>query len=146
MTRFLTCLCPLGWLWAAPFTLLGLFCALPGLGGATWLARQNGCLVFVDSGRGLTGIFFRKWRLDGASRVAAITLGNAIILARASFAQSARLMAHESAHARQSMILGPFFPIIYFGHWLILFLMRHPNPYRAICLEQLARRASGEDL
>ena len=144
MTCFLKCLRPLGWLWAAPHTLLGLFCAIPGLGGAKWLARQNGCLVFVDSGRGLVGLFFRKWRLDSAARVAAITLGNVVILARASFAQSSRLMAHEAAHARQTMILGPFFPVVYFGHWLILFCVRHPTPYRAICLERLARRASGE--
>jgi hypothetical protein len=96
-TRHLT---RLGLLWSLPNTLIGLaFAALSA-------ARPRACagLLVAESNRGLAHLFLTR-RGFGA-----ITFGRVII---SSVPLTARLLVHESHHARQYEVLGPFFLPIY---------------------------------
>jgi hypothetical protein len=99
-TRHLT---TLGLLWSLPDTLLGLGFAALSLA----LPRRLDGLLVAESNRGLAWLFLTR-RGFGA-----ITLGRVVISA---VPLSPRLLAHESHHARQFEVLGPFFVPLYL--WL----------------------------
>src|SRR5712691_7445456 len=92
-TRHLTVL---GALWSLPNTLIGLgFSAL-----SLALPRPRAGLMVAHSNRGLAYLFLSR-RGFGA-----ITFGRVVISA---VPITPRLLVHESHHARQYEILGPFF-------------------------------------
>lgn len=86
----------IGALWALPNTLLGLGFAV--LSGA-WPRRRHGLLV-AESNRGLAHVFLTR-RGFGA-----ITLGRVVVSVAP---LTPRLLCHESHHARQYEVLGPYF-------------------------------------
>lgn len=86
----------LGYLWAAPNSLVGLAGALTT---ATRPVRCRGVLVIEDSRRGLGR--FLAWR-----GFTAITLGHVIV---ANQPLDDRLLAHELAHVAQHERWGPLF-------------------------------------
>lgn len=93
----------IGLLWSLPTTALGLGFAL--LSAA--LPRPRGGLLVAISGRGLAALFLTR-RGFGA-----ITFGRVVVSA---VPLTPRLLVHESHHARQYEVLGPFFLPIYL--WL----------------------------
>src|SRR5690349_14776624 len=100
----------LGAAWGLPNTLIGLGFALLSAG---WPRARDGLLV-VESGRGLAWLFLTR-RGFGA-----ITFGRVVVSAAP---VTPRLLAHESHHARQYEVLGPFFIPVYLwlqarhGYW-----------------------------
>jgi hypothetical protein len=106
-TRHLTWL---GLLWSLPNTVIGFgFAAL----SLAWPRPVRG-LLLAESNRGLAYLFLTR-RGFGA-----ITFGRVIISA---VPITSRLLVHESHHARQYEVLGPFFLPIYLtlharrGYW-----------------------------
>jgi hypothetical protein len=106
-TRHLT---RIGALWSLPNTLLGLIFAVLSLS----VPRPWHGLLVAHSPRGLAYAFLTR---RGFS---AITFGRVVISA---VAPTAQLLIHESHHARQYDVLGPFFLPIYlflharYGYW-----------------------------
>jgi hypothetical protein len=100
----------LGALWALPNTLVGLAFVLLS---AAWPRAREGLLV-AESNRGLAALFLTR-RGFGA-----ITFGRVVVSATP---VTPRLLAHESHHARQYEVLGPFFIPVYLwlqarhGYW-----------------------------
>jgi hypothetical protein len=106
-TRHLTWL---GLLWTLPNTLLGLTFALLSLR----IPRPRSGLLVAESNRGLAYLFLT---LRGFT---AITFGRVVVTA---VPVTPTLLVHESHHARQYEVLGPFFLPIYLylharnGYW-----------------------------
>jgi hypothetical protein len=99
-TRHLTWL---GALWSLPDTLIGLgFCLLSGAG-----PRLRDGLLVAESNRGLAYLFLTR-RGFGA-----ITFGRVVVSA---VPLTPRLLMHESHHARQYEVFGPFYLAVYL--WL----------------------------
>src|ERR1700694_1297128 len=96
-TRHLTFL---GALWSLPNTLIGLGFALLSLG----LPVPRDGLLVAHSNRGLAYLFLTR-RGFGA-----ITFGRVVV---SGIPLTPRLLMHESHHARQYEVLGPFFLPIY---------------------------------
>jgi hypothetical protein len=90
----------LGTAWASPNSLIGLGFAL--LSGA--LPRRRDGLLIAQSNRGLAKLFLTR-RGFGA-----ITFGRVVISA---IPLTPELLCHESHHARQYEVLGPFYIPIY---------------------------------
>jgi hypothetical protein len=109
-TRHLT---SLGGAWTSPNTLLGLLFAL--LSGV--VPRPRAGLLVAESNRGLAYLFLTR-RGFGA-----ITFGRVITSA---IPVTSRLLMHESHHARQYEVLGPFFIPTYL--WLQARYGYHRNP------------------
>ena len=99
-TRHLTWL---GLLWSLPDTVLGLLFALLSLA----LPRPWGGLLVAETNRGLAWLFLTR-RGFGA-----ITFGRVVVSA---VQITPRLLVHESHHARQYEVFGPFFLPVYL--WL----------------------------
>lgn len=99
-TRHLT---RLGLLWSLPNTLFGLGFALLSLAAP----RPHRGLLLAESNRGLAYLFLTR-RGFGA-----ITFGRVVV---SSTPVTPHLLAHESHHARQYEVLGPFFLPVYL--WL----------------------------
>ena len=98
-TRHLTLL---GAVWTLPNTLVGLLFAL--LSGG--VPRPRAGLLVAESNRGLAYLFLAR-RGFGA-----ITFGRVITSA---IPVTSRLLIHESHHARQYEVLGPYFIPVYLG-------------------------------
>jgi hypothetical protein len=114
----------LGFVWSLPNTLIGLV-----LGGLSFTKPRlvGGAVVFEGRPRGVTWILARMHR-------SAMTVGFVIVSNRP---LDATLLAHERAHVRQSMVLGPLFIPAYFALAVPFGYRRHP-------MERAARRAAGE--
>lgn len=114
----------LGFVWSLPNTLVGLV-----LGGFSFVpARLEGAVVIFDGPpRGVTWILARMRRT--AMTVGFVIVSNARV--------EGTLLAHERAHVRQSMWLGPLFIPAYV-------LLAVPFGYRGHPMERAARRAAGE--
>jgi hypothetical protein len=114
----------LGFLWSLPNTLVGLV-----LGGFSFVpARvQDGVVIFDGPARGVTWVLAKMRR-------SAMTVGFVIV---SNVPVEGTLLAHERAHVRQSMLLGPLFIPAYF-------LLAVPFGYRRHPMERAARRAAGE--
>jgi hypothetical protein len=95
-----------GWLWAFPMTLLGLLVAFTG-GAMPYRLRQAGVLQFVAR-RGVWRWFFDRFFVD------AITFGAVTIFVEAC-QDSAPMIRHERQHTYQCFVLGPLFPVVYYG-------------------------------
>jgi hypothetical protein len=114
----------LGFVWSLPTTIVGL------LAGSLTFQRprlHGGALVFDRGPRGLT------WLLSRSDR-SAVTVGFVIVSA---VPVEGQLLAHERAHVRQAMLLGPLFIPAYL-------LLAIPFGYRRHPMERAARRAAGE--
>ena len=117
----------LGYLWAAPCSLLGLLLALPLLLCGARAGRQQGALEIA------------LWPDDKVRRLpfAAITFGHVIIGQNRQLL--ARLRAHEQVHVRQYQRWGVLFLLAYPAASLWLWL-RGKRPYRDNPFEVEARR------
>ncbi|HEY3264288.1 MAG TPA: hypothetical protein VGK12_03935 [Actinomycetota bacterium] len=117
-------LAALGFVWSLPNTLIGLV-----LGGLSFVRPRiaQGVLVFDGPPRGITWLLARMRR--SAMTVGFVIVSNAPV--------EGALLAHERAHVRQSMVLGPLFIPAY----LVLAV---PFGYRRHPMERAARRAAGE--
>jgi hypothetical protein len=120
----------LRYLWAGPYTLLGLLLGAVGLAfGAQW-RRQYGVVEFFG-GR----IGNRLARLRQPWGFSAMTLGHVILAVdRSALVQ---LRQHERVHVRQYERWGPFFVPAYFLSSLLQ-LLRGRNPYRENHFERQA--------
>ncbi len=114
----------LGFVWSLPNTLIGL---VLGVLSFTRPRLRDGVLVFEGRPRGVT------WILASMQRTA-MTVGFVVLSTRP---VEGTLLAHERAHIRQSMILGPLFIPAYV-------LLAVPFGYRRHPMERAARRAAGE--
>ena len=120
----------LRYLWAAPYTVLGLL-----LGGVGMLfgakARRHHGVVEIFGG----GIGQRLARLPEPLRFSAMTLGHVILAVdRSALAQ---LRQHEHVHVRQYERWGPAFVPAYLLSSLLQ-LLRGRNPYRENHFERQA--------
>jgi hypothetical protein len=106
----------LGYVWALPNTLLGLFL---GLLSFQRPRIDRGVLVFDRARRGFLWAF-------GKSRWRAITLGHVVLATRR---LEGRLRAHERTHVRQHARLGPLFLPSYLA--LHVFTGYTKNPFEA---------------
>jgi hypothetical protein len=120
----------LAYLWAAPYTVLGLAlgaCAVPF--GAT--ARRHHGVVEIYGGR----VGQALARLPEPLRFSAMTLGHVILAVdRSALAQ---LRLHEHVHVRQYERWGPLFLPAYLLSSLVQ-LLRGRNPYRENHFERQA--------
>ena len=123
----------LRYLWAAPYTVLGLLLgAVAVLAGAKW--RQHHGVIEVFGGRIGAGIA----RLPPLLGFSAMTLGHVILAVdRSTLAQ---LRLHEHVHVRQYERWGPFFLPAYLLSSLLQ-LLRGRNPYRENHFERQAYAA-----
>jgi hypothetical protein len=119
------------WLWAGPWTLVGLLLALPACAAGARLRRVDGVLE-VCGGR----LGERAARGVGPYGVTAVTLGHVVLGCDA--ATLDRLRAHERVHVRQYEAWGPLFVPAYLldsaWQWL-----RGRHPYRDNRFERAAR-------
>jgi len=120
----------LRYLWAAPYTVLGL--ALGSIGvlfGARWRPYHGAIEIFGGRiGRGIAS-------LPPSLGFSAMTLGHVILAVdRSALAQ---LRLHEHVHVRQYERWGPFFLPAYLGSSLVQ-LLRGRNPYRENHFERQA--------
>ena len=120
----------LRYLWAAPYTVLGLLLGAVGiLFGAT--ARRHHGVVEVCGGR----LGRALGRLPELLRFSAMTLGHVILAVdRSALAQ---LRLHERVHVRQYERWGPLFLPAYLLSSLLQ-LLRGRNPYRENHFERQA--------
>jgi hypothetical protein len=120
----------LRYLWAAPYTVLGLLLgALAVLFGAT--ARRHHGVVEIAGG----ALGQALARLPEPLRFSAMTLGHVILAVdRSALAQ---LRLHEHVHVRQYEHWGPLFLPAYLGSSLLQ-LLRGRNPYRENHFERQA--------
>jgi len=120
----------LRYLWAAPYTVLGLLLgAMAVLFGAT--ARRHHGVVEIFGGR----LGETLARLPQALGFSAMTLGHVILAVdRSALAQ---LRLHEHVHVRQYECWGPLFLPAYFLSSLLQ-LLRGRNPYRENHFERQA--------
>jgi len=114
----------LGFVWSLPNTLIGL---VLGALSFTRPRLDHGVVVFEGRPRGVTWILAKMRR-------SAMTVGSVIV---SNVPVRGRLLVHERAHVRQSMILGPF----YIPAYVVLAL---PFGYRRHPMEREARRLAGE--
>jgi hypothetical protein len=114
----------LGFVWSLPNTAIGLV-----LGALSFVRPRihDGVVVFEGPPRGVT------WILSKMDR-AAMTVGFVIV---SNVPVDGTLLAHERAHVRQSMALGPLFVPAYVLLAIAFGYRRHP-------MERAARRAAGE--
>ena len=94
----------LGYIWAAPLSLLGLLVAY--VGGARYKANQ-GALLFVARTGWPLAWFFRTFS------VIAFTWGWVVVFRDPKALQNGRTLRHELEHVRQAGLYGPFFPAAY---------------------------------
>ena len=114
----------LGFVWSLPNTLLGLV-----LGALSFVRPRvaDGVVIFDGPPRGVAWVLAKMHR-------AAMTLGFVIV---SNVPVDGTLLAHERAHVRQSMALGPLFVPTYLLLAVAFGYRRHP-------MERAARRAAGE--
>jgi hypothetical protein len=118
----------LGYVWALPNTLLGLFL---GLLSFQRPRLDAGVIIFDRARRGFLWVFARsRWR--------AITLGHVVLATRR---LEGGLRAHEFAHVRQHARLGVLFLPAYVA--LHVFTGYRQNPFETAALrEEDAKRAT----
>ena len=120
----------LGYIWAAPLTLVGLllYAILGGWRGMRW---RDGVLEAIPK------------RIPGMANTVAQTWGWSIWYLDEKWRALPSLRRHERVHVRQAMILGPFFAALYVGNFLInLAIYRNAQKaYEEIWFERMARRA-----
>ena len=123
----------LRYLWAAPYTALGLLLGMVAvLAGGHW--RKHHGVIEVFGGR-IGGAIAQ---LPPALGFSAMTLGHVILAVdRSALAQ---LRLHEHVHVRQYECWGPFFLPAYFASSLLQ-LLRGRDPYRENHFERQAYAA-----
>jgi hypothetical protein len=132
----------IGVIWALPVTAVGAVLAmiLMVLGWLRPLGWRGKAYVFVPKNPPVAALrILHSWL--------GITFGNIVILRTPpDYGDSGqRLLQHELEHVRQTMILGPLFPILYFGIMLVIWLfVRRLDPYFDSPFEIAARRAAGQ--
>ena len=120
----------LGYLWAVPYTLLGvLLGGIAVLFGARWRIR-HGVLEFYGGHAGASVA-----RLPPLLGFSAMTLGHVILAVDGS--ALAQLRRHEHVHVRQYERWGPLFVPAYLLSSLVQ-LLRGRNPYRENHFERQA--------
>ena len=131
MPRLLHCL---KYLWAAPYTALGLVLGVLFLAlGGSWQWKR-GAFEFFGGGLGRALL-----RLPQPLAFSAMTLGHVILAVDRS--ALAELRQHEHVHVRQYERWGPAFLPAYFASSLLQ-LLRGRNPYRENHFERQAYAAA----
>ena len=123
---------PLLWIWASPWTLLGLAVGLLGLATGGRVRRWQRVLEFY--GGGVAWLFERI-----LGDLSAMTLGH-VILGRNGIALN-MARSHEMVHVCQYERLGPLFVPAYLGCSAVLWL-RGKDAYRDNPFEREAYRES----
>ena len=120
----------LKYLWASPYTMLGLLLGMLALAlGGSWRV-ERGTLEFFGGRAGrLLG------RLPQPFAFSAMTLGHVVLATGRR--ELAQLRAHEHVHVRQYERWGPLFLPAYLGSSLLQ-LLRGRNPYRENHFERQA--------
>lgn len=132
----------LGFLWAAPLTLLALPYVLlfSALGWYTYLGMRGDALTWfvnLDKLPKLCQNFWSKW--------GGHCIGNVVVVKWNVESDRGRVtLRHEQEHVRQCMVLGIFQPIIYAIAWIGLYFCRYSDPYYSNPFEIDARRAAGQ--
>jgi len=124
---------PLAYLWASPYTLLGLAIGLLGLCTGGRCRRRSGVVEFYGG-----AVTWLVRRLPGGQFTMAITLGHTILGQSDASLDVAR--EHELVHVRQFERWGPLMGPAYLGCSLALWLVGR-RPYRDNPFE---RQAYGE--
>lgn len=133
----------LGFLWAAPLTLLALLYVLPfcALGWYKRLGTYGDALVWgVQLGR-CPEFLKKRWQRWGGH-----CFGNVVVVKYdVTTDRGKTTLRHEQEHVHQCMVLGIFQPIIYGLSWLAIKLAcPRSSPYFSNPLELEARRAAGQ--
>ncbi len=124
------------WVWASPYTALGLLIGAVGLLGGGHARRRGPVVEFYG---GAAALLLRC--LPGGNAFVAMTLGHTIIGRTAAALDLAR--PHELVHVRQFERWGPLMGPAYLLCSLVLWLARW-DPYRDNPFERQARAMSGE--
>lgn len=127
---------PLLFLWAAPYTLLGLMIGAIGLctGGR---AQLRGRVLEFHSG----GVKWFLHRLPGGQFTMALTLGHTVLGQTSAALDVSR--EHELVHVRQFERWGPLMGPLYLG-WCLVIWFRGGRPYWDNPFEREAYGESGE--
>ncbi len=120
-----------GYVWAAPVTLIGLLLSVPiRLGGGQWQCH-SGVLEVWDGP-------VARWLLQGGRRrILAITLGHVVLAPDRYWLERTR--AHERVHVAQTARWGVMFPLAYAVASLLAWWRGEPA-YRGNRFEQAAYR------
>lgn len=122
----------LGYVWALPVTVAGLWVA--SLFRCELFATTEGAFLY-ESGPWLEDHFFDR------RNVAAFTWG-AVIIMHPHYRLDGTVLAHELVHYKQARILGPLLPIAY-GLCSLFAWATGKNPYFDNALEVHARKVAG---
>ena len=124
---------PLGYLWALPHTIAGLLVAVTYYWPKDWRWSQ-GCIECIP-----------RRTLIGGKWVGAQTWGFLIFYADKEERLRAPLRVHERVHVIQAFIGGPFYPLAYGLHWLVLWPFKGwKNAYFMVWAERWAYRVQAE--
>ena len=133
----------LGYVWAAPLTLLALVYVLvfSALGWYKFTGRLGDALVWCVQQEKLPSLLSRVW-----AGWAGQTIGNVVVLRVDLTSDRGKMtLRHEQEHVRQCMILGIFQPLFYGIAWLaIKIACPRSSPYYTNPFEIEARRAAGQ--
>jgi hypothetical protein len=132
----------LGFIWAAPVTVVGLAYTLlfAAAGWYSSLGRHADALVWQ-----LNADEAPPWLNKAWSRWGGHCLGNVVVLKYSPDTDRGRVtLRHEQEHVHQCMTLGIFQPILYGLAYLGLMCSRHAHPYYDNPFEIDARRAAGQ--
>lgn len=132
----------LGYLWAAPVTLFGLYAFIFGLlGWYKWQGIYGDGLVWT-----VKQDTAPKWLLSLWKEWAGHGVGNVVVLKRETALQSSTL-THELRHVSQCMRLGVFQPIVYAICMLAIKLgCPGTDSYSYVPFEVDARRHAGQEI
>jgi hypothetical protein len=132
----------LGFIWAAPVTVVGLayVTLFTAIGWYTRLGRHGDALVWQVNDKKSPRWLNYQWR-----RWCGHTVGNVVVLKYSPDTDRGRvILNHEQEHVHQCMVLGAFQPICYWITYLALKACRHAHPYYDNPFEVDARRAAGQ--
>lgn len=133
----------LGYVWAAPVTLLGLIYVLAfwAMGWYEWEGFEEDAMVWRVNHKESPAWLKKYWQRWGGHAI-----GNVVVLKR-TIEESGSTMDHELRHVEQVMRMGIFQPIVY-GINLVAMRWGCPgtDPYYYNPFEVDARRAAGQKI
>lgn len=124
----------LGFIWSFPATLVAYLLGVAS--GSEFHQTHKGKLVVCS--RGFMSKLFDKIHM-GAMTIGAVVFATEAMVDADDFEE---VLEHEHVHFVQWMVLGPLFPVAYYGAMLVLLLMKK-DPYFDNPLEKQARKVAG---
>lgn len=129
-------------MWASPLTLLGLLHVVPCwmFGWYKLIGRREDGIVWILNVGCMPWWLTHMWSIGNG-----YSCGNIVVLRHFPDIDPGKIvLRHELEHVRQTMVMGPMYPIAFIGGFLTLCACGHAHPLYDHPLEVDARRAAGQ--